>query len=179
MIERNHQRDFWTTATAIYSDCVRYRYRLLITWDESLPKSNVIGLNPSTATERKNDPTIERLQRWATRSGYGSLAMYNAYAFRSTDPNGLLTVDDPVGQHNDMFIRSMMCEIESNPVAAWGDNIQPEREYSLVKLANQCGAIFRCWGRTKSGNPKHPLYLSNSVLDNPKFVDLSIPVEVV
>lgn len=179
MIERTHQRDFWTTATAVFSDCGLYRYRLKIKWDESRQIVPVIGLNPSTATEFENDPTIERLERWARRNGYGALSMYNAYAFRSTDPKKLWEISDPIGPENDFFLRSEFCRTRVSPIAAWGANIDPTRSNILREMARRCEVSFLCWGLTKSGHPKHPLYLSNDVLDNPRFADLSIPVEVV
>ena len=54
-------------------------------------------LNPSTADETSNDPTVGRCQRRAVQMGYGGLYVGNIFAWRSTDPKGLLDTDDPVG----------------------------------------------------------------------------------
>ncbi|TXH17653.1 MAG: DUF1643 domain-containing protein [Hyphomicrobiaceae bacterium] len=168
MIERTHNRDMWTTGTALFSDCERYRYLLRIVWQESGPTAVVVGLNPSTATETKNDPTIERLERWARRNGYGSLSMLNAYGFRSTDPAGLWTQSDPSGADNDRTIRAEFCRLGVSPVAAWGANIKPDRQAEILAIARECRVELRCYALTKSGYPGHPLYMSDAQLDSPK-----------
>jgi hypothetical protein len=53
-----------------------------------------IGLNPSTADERQDDPTIRRCIRFARDWGHGGLVMANVFPFRSTQPKGLLDADD-------------------------------------------------------------------------------------
>ncbi len=175
MIERPHKRDLETTATARYSDCEKYRYELVIQWDAKLKPAMVIGLNPSTATERSNDPTITRLERWARRNGFGSLRMYNAYAFRSTDPKGLRTVDDPIGPDND-YILTDQFGAGLTPVLAWGGNISLRREVAILylwewsrnwnpKWYKEPPHYPKCFAVTKNGHPSHPLYLSDSTLD--------------
>ena len=72
MISREHWRSS-TRRRATYSDCERHRYSLEIQWAdiaddpglERLRRLACIGLNPSTATERANDPTVARLEKWA------------------------------------------------------------------------------------------------------------------
>lgn len=48
-----------------------YRYALWRVWDDS--KAMFIGLNPSTANETENDPTIRRVIRFARDWGNGDL----------------------------------------------------------------------------------------------------------
>ena len=64
MIVRTHIKDD-APSEAIYSDCERYRYALTRTWDESGKRALFVMLNPSTATEVQNDPTVERCERRA------------------------------------------------------------------------------------------------------------------
>ena len=68
MITRHFQKED-ATSSAIYSDCETYRYALTRVWDDARPRVLFIMLNPSKATEQQNDPTIERCERRARRSG--------------------------------------------------------------------------------------------------------------
>jgi hypothetical protein len=160
-ITRTKRRDLETLASATYSPCELYRYELSIRWGDKRPVM-VIGLNPSTATERDNDNTITRLERWARRNGFSELRMYNAYAFRSTDPKGLLTVDDPVGPLNFEFIVGAICT-GAIPIVAWGANINRDHEAKLLERIERFPLM--CFTKTKSGHPGHPLYLSDKTLD--------------
>ena len=64
MITRNFQKGD-AHSVAQYSDCERYRYALTRVWDPAGRKALFIMLNPSTATEFQNDPTVERCERRA------------------------------------------------------------------------------------------------------------------
>lgn len=56
---------------AILSVDRKYRYVLTRTWDETLPNIMFVGLNPSTADETTDDPTIRRCINFAKSWGYG------------------------------------------------------------------------------------------------------------
>ena len=58
---------------AVFSPDRLHRYGLWRIWDDDLPKVLFIGLNPSTADELKNDPTIRRCIGYAKDWGYGCL----------------------------------------------------------------------------------------------------------
>src|SRR5687768_16866498 len=103
---------------ARFSACRTYRFELWRIWDEDGPKLNVIGLNPSTADENLDDPTIRRCIGFARDWGFGGLVMTNLFAYRSTDPKGLAAVDDPVGPNNDYHLEIAACS--GTPLAAWG-----------------------------------------------------------
>lgn len=45
-----------------------------------------IGLNPSTADETNDDPTLKKCMKFAHRWGFGSMCMTNLFAFRATEP---------------------------------------------------------------------------------------------
>lgn len=157
----------FTNRTAHFSPCRLYRYRLTITWDPSLPLLVVCGLNPSTADETKDDPTLRRVQGFARDMGRGGVLMLNAFAWRSTDPKGLLTVDDPVGPENTVenLCRWITEAGASHAVAAWGGNIDRKK---LRARAVELGRIqWHCFRQTASGNPEHPLYLPASCRPHP------------
>lgn len=141
---------------ATFSHCRAYRYRLWRTWDEDGPTLNVIGLNPSTADEQADDPTIRRCIRFAQDWGYGSLLMTNLFAYRSTDPKGLLSVADPIGPENDAHLTRAAY---GGVLAAWGAHpLAHERGRHVLSMLNW--REVECLGTTKNGSPKHPLYIA-------------------
>lgn len=78
-----------------------YRYSLWREWDPSLRGVLFLMLNPSTADETQVDPTLRRCLGYAQRRGFGSFAVANLSALRSTDPRVLKMAADPVGPGND------------------------------------------------------------------------------
>jgi hypothetical protein len=151
---------------AIFSDDRRYRYGLWRCWDNTLPAMNVIGLNPSTADETVDDPTIRRCVGFAYREGCGTLVMTNLFALRSTDPKLLRISKSPVGPENDDYIFSAArgCELV---VAAWGaDPVAVNRARDVIPKLELARAPWLtpvwCLGKTKSEAPKHPLYLAKT-----------------
>lgn len=141
---------------ATFSPCRKYRYTLSRTWDAESPPLVFIGLNPSTADETEDDPTIRRCIGFAKRDGFGGIIMLNLFAFRSTDPAGLKGVDDPVGPWNNDRI-SRACK-DRAVIAAWGVHGVLNRRDRDVRIL-LAGSDLRCLGRTKDGHPRHPLYL--------------------
>jgi hypothetical protein len=89
------------TSDATFSPCRKYRYTLTRTWVPDLPLINFVMLNPSTADEVVNDPTVERCERRARMWNCGGLIVTNIFAWRSTDPDELRRVADPVGPDKD------------------------------------------------------------------------------
>jgi hypothetical protein len=96
MITRTHQKGD-AASVAVYSDCERYRYSLTRVWDADGSRALFIMLNPSTATEVQNDPTVERCERRARALGFGAFRVLNIFAWRATDPRDMRAAADPVG----------------------------------------------------------------------------------
>jgi hypothetical protein len=92
---------------AIFDETKTYRYSLSRVWNPQKEKVVFICLNPSTADENIDDPTLKRCidyaKRWSNEK-YGCLEMVNLFAYRSTDFNQLKKVSDPIGQQNDTYI---------------------------------------------------------------------------
>lgn len=143
-------------STAIFSPCRTYRYSLARVWDDSAPVCGFVLLNPSTADEVSNDPTIARCIGFARRWGFGSLLACNIFALRSTDPKGLRQVDDPVGPGNDRAIRRLARSADL-VVAAWGGHGRYLGRGERVRAMLPDDAV--CLGVNADGSPKHPLYL--------------------
>lgn len=118
-----------------------------------------IGLNPSTADETLDDPTIRRCIGYAKDWGYGGLLMTNIFAYRSTDPRGLLTVEDPIGPDNDKALLKCFLEVDL-AIAAWGvHGTLVERDKRVRELL----APLHYLRLTKAGHPAHPLYLPKAL----------------
>jgi hypothetical protein len=144
--------------SARFSRCGRYRTTLERWWDRSLPAALFVGLNPSTADAARNDPTVRRCIGFAWSWGYGGLFVANAFALRSTDPAGLLEVDDPVGAGNDAAIRTA-AQRAALVVAAWGaGGALHKRGAAVAAILAGVGPVW-CLGRTQAGFPRHPLYV--------------------
>lgn len=142
--------------SATLSPCRRYRYDLWRRWSSG-PYAMFIGLNPSTADEQQNDPTIRRCIGFAKAWGYGALCMTNLFAFRATDPRDMKAAEFPIGGHeNDLALRSL-AESAGVVIAAWGvHGTHLDRAADVVKLIPN----LQCLGLTKDGHPRHPLYLN-------------------
>ena len=159
MIVRHHTKGD-AASTAVYSDCEAYRYLLTRTWDPDGRKALFVMLNPSTATEVQNDPTVERCERRARALGYGAFRVTNIFAFRATDPRVMRAAADPVGPENDAAI------VDSAPwadriVCAWGSHgTHLDRGAAVEGLLRGTGLALYHLGLTKGGLPKHPLYIS-------------------
>ena len=145
------------TRGALFSNNRRHRYSLWRIWNPSLPRLAVIGLNPSTADESIDDPTIRRCMGFSMLWGYGGLWMLNLFAYRSTDPSRLKIVDDPVGPENDDVILDVSTSSDL-VIAAWGNHGDlNDRQNQVQNLLS--GIDVHCLRRNKNGSPEHPLYL--------------------
>jgi hypothetical protein len=151
---------------ATFSPCRRWRYRLWRQWDNG-PTMVVIGLNPSTADERADDPTIRRCIAFAKQWSFGRYEMLNLFAWRSTDSCGLFGIDDPVGPDNDRAIVDV-CRTASRVVLAWGrfehikDLVTPRAAHVMRLVMAKTGCEIGSLGVNGDGTPKHPLYLPAS-----------------
>ena len=144
-------------------------YRYVLTRRLHLPSSSGVRrtvlfclLNPSTADETKDDPTIRRVVSFARRDGYGHLSVVNLYGARSTDPKALASFHDPIGPDNDNSIHKEAAQADL-VVAAWGvpppipDTEKRARQVLAMLTADQ--DVYRLGKPTKDGHPPHPLYL--------------------
>jgi len=159
MITRSHIKDD-APSVAVYSDCERYRYALTRVWEPQGRRLSFVMLNPSTATEVQNDPTVERCERRARTLGYGGFCVVNIFALRETDPKRMRRAPDPVGPDNDAIVIQAVGWAD-HVIAAWGTHGAhkgrgPEVAESLRKLDTP---LFHL-GLSKDGHPKHPLYIA-------------------
>jgi hypothetical protein len=151
----------------IFSSCRLYRYTLWRDWSKDMLFGPVmdgyvmwIGLNPSTADERKDDPTIRKCIGFSKRLGYGRMVMTNLFAFRSTDPRKMKKWPKPIGDDNDRWL-SECAGGAQRIIAAWGNHGRfLGRDLEVVKLIYGLESLRL----TGDGCPEHPLYVPYSVM---------------
>ena len=140
---------------AEFSECKKYRYKLVRDFNQISDTGRYLGfvmLNPSTADEFIDDPTITRCINFAKNNGYTGIVVMNLYAYRATNPKELVTIDDPVGDQNDSYLRDFAAGI-GDVVCAWGNNAERARAKEVVDLFTVYGANLLCLGTNKSGHP--------------------------
>ena len=158
---------------AEFSKCRKYRYSLWRIWDTDKPLVMVVGLNPSTANENTDDPTIRSISRIANSNGFGGVCMMNCFAFISTDPDLLeVNLANALVENvdaNDVFLE-YVAEKCSDVVFAWGS-------FPIVKESGrdiQLSKMFpnaKCLAINKNGSPKHPLYCKSDT----QFIEWKSP----
>ncbi|MEM7617059.1 MAG: DUF1643 domain-containing protein [Pseudomonadota bacterium] len=150
---------------ATFSSCKKYRYILARTFATGTGIINFIMLNPSTATEQYNDPTVARCENRSISMGYKQMIVTNIFAYRATDPKLLLKISDPIGADNDKAIIDS-AQKSNKIICAWGEYgkllNRGDHVRQLLKL-NSNNNIY-CLKLNKSGEPAHPLYLSNKLV---------------
>ena len=151
-----------TERNTIFSPCRKYRYCLWREWDMiDHSYAAFIGLNPSTADEIRDDPTVRRCIRYAKKWGFASLCMLNIFAFRATEPHVMREQAGPVGPENDRWIVEC-AENAGIIIAAWGVN--GEHMNRGREVMSLLAGKLSCLGKTKNGSPKHPLYVKADVM---------------
>lgn len=162
MISRSHLKGD-AKSVALYSDCENYRYALTRIWDDRRPKVLFVMLNPSTATEVQNDPTVERCERRARALGFGGFRVCNIFAWRATNPKDMRAQADPVGPGNDAAILEASAWADEI-VCAWGTHgAHMNRGLKVAHLLHETGLPLKHLGLSKAGHPKHPLYIAYAV----------------
>ncbi len=145
--------------SATFSNCRKYRYALSRSWDDKKKIVLFIGLNPSTADEKKDDPTIRRCINYAQSWGYGGLQVANLFAYRATKPTKLRYVENPVGDDNDQQLIKLS-KMADLTVAAWGnEGVLFNRDKQVIKLIPN----LMCLKINKSGQPAHHLYQKKDI----------------
>lgn len=124
----------------------------------------VIGVNPSTADDRKPDRTISKVRGFESRYGYNGFVMLNLYAQRTPYPHTLHNeLDLNLHEENMKHILSKIkSEQEVSILAAWGEPILvrsylKEHLHDLVIKTDGFNIKWLKIGElTKSGHPRHP-----------------------
>lgn len=168
---------------AVFSECRKYRYRLWRRWAPG-PHATMLAMNPSTADEVANDPTIERfvrrVHRWNAAGGllwkmgtpqvpiqmrmqFGAVEVVNVFAWRETQskllPLAIAKGIDIVGSENDAAILDA-CAGAGVIVCAWGKpGALLGRQEAVLQLLKSNGLRLHALGINEDGTPQHPLYI--------------------
>ena len=148
---------------AKFSPDGRYRYILARNLGfQGDGRVTFVMLNPSTADEHRNDPTVQRCVNFGRAWGYGWLYVVNLSPLRATDPNDLLAEGpEPadVWETNVDYIQKAV-SLSDLVVAAWGVHGEAEgRAERVLDALLRKGWEVHCLGTTKHGHPRHPLYI--------------------
>ena len=140
---------------AFFSRDRQHRYLLWRTWAGLDNLLHFVGLNPSVADEKNNDPTIRRCIGFAKREGASGVLVTNLFSYCSTDPKDLKAASNPVRAVNKEWIDAAQA-LAAKTVACWG--VHGTHGNRSLETLGGLGSVF-CFGTTRSGEPRHPLYL--------------------
>ena len=147
---------------ARFSPNRQYRYQLTRRVGFGERTVVFVMLNPSTADEVANDPTVRRCINYANAWGYGWMIVTNVSPLRATDPRVLLASGaEPKGiqRENERYILEA-AGVADLVVAAYGMHGAAEgRGERIAGVLTNAGHTVTCLGLTKKGAPRHPLYL--------------------
>jgi len=138
-----------------FSPCRTYRYTLWRRWAEGNGYAMFVCLNPSTADETEDDPTLRRCMGYASAWGLAAVCMTNLFAYRATKPKDMKSAADPIGPDNDRYLRAIAKDA-GVVIAAWGTHgAYRGRAHDARTLLHNLHYLRL----TKNGHPAHPLYL--------------------
>lgn len=157
---------------ATFSDDRLHRFTLtrvltppMLSTGRVLRRCLFVMLNPSTATDTVDDPTIKRCSRFAASWGFDRLMVVNLFSLRSTDPTLLACDLAAEGDPENLTTILQVARDAHLVVCAWGAH------GSLRGRAERVGTELRRDGHklhalklTKDGQPGHPLYLRSDLV---------------
>ncbi|RYG99297.1 MAG: DUF1643 domain-containing protein [Alphaproteobacteria bacterium] len=149
-----------STVKPVFSKCEQYRYELSEGWDPDKPLVMWVLMNPSVACVAYRDPTLRKTGTFSRAWGFGGQLIANVHAYRATNKNKLLDIEDPVGPDNDRAILQM-AERAQQIILAFGQppNRLRQRGQAVIDLLAQHPDL-RYLKLAKDGRtPVHPLYL--------------------
>lgn len=147
-----------------------HRYRLDRTWGIG-PVIGFVMLNPSTADARVDDPTIRRCMGFGRSLGGGGVTIVNLSSYRSPHPADIPTRRPPRAyrEANLQAIAdacALVAATGGRLIAGWGARVDDRRLAYLhqsidtfVRVAVDHAIVVECLGTTRSGQPRHPLYV--------------------
>jgi len=151
---------------ADFSSCMKYRWSLKRDLRNINPGNrimNFIMLNPSTANEEFNDPTVARCENRTIDMGYSYMIVTNIFAYRATDPVDMKNQKDPVGEMNNKAIFDSASDSDFI-ICAWGNHGDfLDRGAEVKSILDGLNKELYFLKMNGSGQPAHPLYLRKDI----------------
>lgn len=155
---------------AVLDESRRYRYCLWRRVGDEPGTVAFVMLNPSTADENADDPTIRKCKSYARAWGFGRLVVVNLFAFRATNPKEVLAIRDRalvVGSDNDSFLDQVANGQDWSTglvVCAWGKHGgHLGRDHEVLERLRSGKNLPHYLKLTNDGKPYHPLYLKGDL----------------
>lgn len=141
---------------AEFSPCRRYRYALGRRWLSGKRMLVWVLLNPSTADESVNDPTVRRCLDYSKRWNFDALVILNLFAFREKNRAAMKTETDPVGPSNRLAFRKYIAP-NQQVLCAWGtDGMHRRQDAQAKKWIEEEGGQLFILRLNQNGTPAHP-----------------------
>ncbi len=144
---------------SVYSSDRKYRYAFARSLGHGESVILWVLLNPGTGdSEERKRPTLARMVSWSESWGFGTLLVGNLFAARTKSARDLRKESQITGPLNDEALK-FMAALSQRTIAAWGNSgIINDRSGEVRTSFSQSV----CFGLTKRGEPKHPLYVPSS-----------------
>jgi hypothetical protein len=148
--------------------CGRYRYNLERSFKYGKHGEHktvaVVMVNPSTADAVRDDHTIKKLTGFARTHAWKRIIVVNLFAYRATDVSDLGRVQDPVGPHNDDYIRQAFEEADQI-IVAWGAGKKFPKGFEgrwleVAAMVPKGKKLYSIGVPCNDGHPKHPARLA-------------------
>lgn len=152
---------------AVFSDCERFRLLLTRRWEQEHAKPGYvlwIGMNPSTADAKFDDPTVKKERKYTSRWGYSQYVKCNVMDYRATKPKMLLEPGVIPRSEENLPMILRLAEDAALVMLAFGAPHKKLRRYGqdVVEALERKSIPTFCLAHTKDGLPVHPLYQLDS-----------------
>ena len=158
-------------SSAAFSDCGRHRYLLSRRWDENAGTVLFVMLNPSTATESRNDPTISRCHGYAIGMNggrHGGYMICNLFSLITPDRKLLESECDRLDESENDRQLVEACRRSERLICAWGGSgtegfVRGRARVVVDLIQSAFPGKLECLGTNRNGAPSHPLYLNADI----------------
>ena len=166
LVERYGEFD-GTCSRAVFSSCGKHRFLLSRKWNRHAGIILFVMLNPSSATETRNDPTIGRCHSFAMALNGGRRGGYeicNLFSFVTHDRKQLASaIERNRSRENDRHLADA-CGRAARLICAWGgsgaeDHVRKRAEEAIKVIRSSFSGPLECLAINRNGTPRHPLYL--------------------